>query len=259
MCAERVDDQVFHHEGILERILNQIDNSDLIVAEMTKPNPNVFYEVGYAHAKSKLCILLTKDANTIPFDLKSRRHIVYSSIQDLKTKLARDLEVIQGETELSFDPNSPGCVDEVPVYVHTHQIVGQSRATSIRVKVETNARIPPKNVTAFISKIEKGKVDGSWEEISISRDIQTTWTDTNNTITDLASSAPKYVNVLHIDHNENLLTIWQTSMPPSLVDFFKDTTTYRLTVSVVAQGVTRHTRIELDWKGKWDTIQVRSA
>ena len=133
--------QIFHQEGILKRIWSQIDRSDIVVAELTRLNPNVFYEVGYAHAKSKFCILLTTDASTIPFDLKNRRHIVYSSIQDLKNKLARDLAVIRGETELSFDPNSPGCVDEVPVYVHTHNIVGQSKAIAIRVKVETNTAI----------------------------------------------------------------------------------------------------------------------
>lgn len=57
MFAERVDEQVFHREGILERIYNQIDVADFIIADMTGRNPNVFYEVGYAHAKNKLCII----------------------------------------------------------------------------------------------------------------------------------------------------------------------------------------------------------
>lgn len=48
--AERVDEQMFV-EGILERIFNQISKADVIVADMTGRNPNVFYEVGYAHAR----------------------------------------------------------------------------------------------------------------------------------------------------------------------------------------------------------------
>ena len=98
MEAERVDEQIFHHEGILERVYNQINAADLIIADMTGRNPNVFYEVGYAHAKAKLCILLTKDANDIPFDLKHQRHIVYTSIQDLTIKLSNDLVVVKEES-----------------------------------------------------------------------------------------------------------------------------------------------------------------
>lgn len=47
--AERLDEQMFD-EGMLERIFNQINKADVIVADMTDRNANVFYEVGYAHA-----------------------------------------------------------------------------------------------------------------------------------------------------------------------------------------------------------------
>ncbi len=79
MIANRVDEQVFHREGILERIYKQIEAADFIIADMTGKNPNVFYEVGYCHAKNKLCILLTANADDIPFDLKHHRHIVYET------------------------------------------------------------------------------------------------------------------------------------------------------------------------------------
>lgn len=85
--AERVDEQQYA-EGILERILNQINKADVIVADMTARNPNVFYEVGYAHAINKLVVLLTQNADDIPFDLKHRPHIVYGGkISDLRKKL----------------------------------------------------------------------------------------------------------------------------------------------------------------------------
>lgn len=91
ILAERVDEQIFQ-EGILERIYRQIDMADLIIADMTGQNPNVFYEVGYAHARGKICILMTKDAGDIPFDLKHHRHIVYgNSINGLRESLAEEL------------------------------------------------------------------------------------------------------------------------------------------------------------------------
>ena len=89
--AERVDEQIFN-ETMLDRIYNQINAADIIIAEMTGKNPNVFYEVGYAHAKRKYTILLTSDAADIPFDLKQHRHIVYGgSISKLKSGLIKDL------------------------------------------------------------------------------------------------------------------------------------------------------------------------
>jgi nucleoside 2-deoxyribosyltransferase len=66
--AERVDEQIFQ-EGILDRIYRQIEAADIVIADMSNQNPNVFYEVGYAHAKEKLCLLLTKNSEDIPFDL----------------------------------------------------------------------------------------------------------------------------------------------------------------------------------------------
>lgn len=89
--AERVDEQ-FYQESILERIYLQIEAADIVIADMSGQNPNVFYEVGYAHAKEKLCILLTKQSSDIPFDLKHHRHIVYNgSISKLKKSLEEEL------------------------------------------------------------------------------------------------------------------------------------------------------------------------
>jgi nucleoside 2-deoxyribosyltransferase len=91
ILAERVDEQIFQ-EGILERIYRQIELADLVVADMTGQNPNVFYEVGYAHAKGKLCVLLTQSSEDIPFDLKHHRHIVYgSSIGLLRTLVTEEM------------------------------------------------------------------------------------------------------------------------------------------------------------------------
>lgn len=86
--AESVNEQNFK-ETILQRIYNQIANADVIIAEMTGRNPNVFYEAGYAHALGKNVILLTQKADDIPFDLKHFPHIVYSKINSLIPKLEK--------------------------------------------------------------------------------------------------------------------------------------------------------------------------
>lgn len=90
--CERVDEQ-YYEERILDRIYNQINKADVIVADLTGRNPNVFYETGYAHALDKRVILLTSNADDIPFDLKHHFHIVYNgSISTLKEQLSRRLK-----------------------------------------------------------------------------------------------------------------------------------------------------------------------
>lgn len=89
--AERVDEQIFL-EGILDRIFNQINKADIIVADMTGRNANVFYEVGYAHALGKIVLLLTQNVDDIPFDLKNKPHIVYAGkIETLKSELKKKI------------------------------------------------------------------------------------------------------------------------------------------------------------------------
>jgi hypothetical protein len=102
LYCERVDEQVFLG-SMLERIYSQISRSDMLIADMTGKNPNVFYEVGYAHALGKNVILLTSVAEDIPFDLKHFPHIVYGSeIKLLRTSLVRHLMHLT-----SLDPKAP--------------------------------------------------------------------------------------------------------------------------------------------------------
>lgn len=90
--CERVDEQIFT-ERILDRIYNQISKADILVADMSNRNPNVFYEVGYAHGIGKDVILLTQNSDDIPFDLKHFQHIVYNGkIHHLSEQLRKKIE-----------------------------------------------------------------------------------------------------------------------------------------------------------------------
>src|SRR5262249_15395664 len=59
--ADRVKDRSYFQEGMIERIWSQIENADFIIADLTVKNPNVYYEPGYALARGKLSILVTKN------------------------------------------------------------------------------------------------------------------------------------------------------------------------------------------------------
>jgi hypothetical protein len=161
--------------------------------------------------------------------------------------------------ELSFDP-ARGCVVVTPVLLGLADgNQRESEATSVRVLVQAATKVAPKNATAFLTKFEKQSVGGgAWEPRQHHELVQLTWTS-NTFETDLSDAFPKSVNVIHIGAHNNQITVWGAAMPLSLRDFFNTITTYRFTVSVIADGRTSTTRLEVDWRGQWDTIVVRPA
>ncbi len=92
-------DDLLHQQNILKDIVTSIYESDLIIADLTGLNANVFYELGLSHALKKNVLLLTQDISELPFDLRSYRVIEYSThfsqVVVLKEKLLKiisDLE-----------------------------------------------------------------------------------------------------------------------------------------------------------------------
>jgi len=89
--CERADEMEFTG-SIPAKIVSSIRIADVVVAELTAPNPNVYYEVGVADTLRKPVVRLTKNPDAIPFDLKHLNHIVYDSIRQLREKLRKRLE-----------------------------------------------------------------------------------------------------------------------------------------------------------------------
>lgn len=72
-------DDLFDQQNILRSIVGSIQQSHLVVADLTGLNPNVFYELGVAHALNRPVILLTQNIEELPFDLRSYRVIQYDT------------------------------------------------------------------------------------------------------------------------------------------------------------------------------------
>jgi len=168
MDGERVDKQSFYRQGITDKILQQIRDADVIIADMSTHNPNVFYEVGYAHAKGKLCILLTDNPRSIPFDLKDKLHVVFSNQKELSKKLLQALRALKVETDLTFDKKDPACVAKVPVSTIAQLITGQSEAISIRGRVTTGSEVHVKDVS--VKWLRLFEQDFRFDRWSICRD-----------------------------------------------------------------------------------------
>lgn len=74
--VERADD-VFRPATILQDIINGLLDSEVVIAEVSPANPNVFYELGYAHALDKPTVLLARRGEKLPFDISGYRVIFY--------------------------------------------------------------------------------------------------------------------------------------------------------------------------------------
>ncbi len=91
MIVERADN-IEHNQSIPELIKSKIAQCDIVIADTSLHNPNVFYEVGLAHGIQKETILICRQAETIPFDLGTINHIIYSNIVELREKLKSRLK-----------------------------------------------------------------------------------------------------------------------------------------------------------------------
>lgn len=77
---------------IIQDIVESIHQSSVIIANITPDNPNVFYEVGFAHAISKPTILLCdRKREKLPFDLSGFRTLFYDNTIAGKSNIEKDL------------------------------------------------------------------------------------------------------------------------------------------------------------------------
>lgn len=73
----RADNDIFGTGKIVDQIWSGITSAKVLVAELTGRNPNVYYELGLAHALKKPVVLICSNEQDVPFDLKHIRVIYY--------------------------------------------------------------------------------------------------------------------------------------------------------------------------------------
>lgn len=98
--CERGDD-VFGSNIIMDDILRSIHAADLVLADLTRRNANVFYEVGIAHAIGKPVLLIAQSIEDVPFDLRHRRVLLYDytprGCRKLENALPNNINAALGE------------------------------------------------------------------------------------------------------------------------------------------------------------------
>jgi hypothetical protein len=84
-------DQVKHAGKITDDLLEEIRSADFCIADVSDPNGNVMWEVGYAAALQKPTIAISYTAGGLPFDIKDVRIERYD-LSNLEVTLRPPLE-----------------------------------------------------------------------------------------------------------------------------------------------------------------------
>lgn len=100
----RADAEIFGTGKIMDQIWRGIRSAQVLVAELTSKNPNVFYELGLAHALEKPVVLVSSNQDDVPFDLRHIRVILYDQTDPfwggkLINKLADNLRAALADPE----------------------------------------------------------------------------------------------------------------------------------------------------------------
>jgi hypothetical protein len=71
-------DEIYSPEPFMTKVWQGICAAQLVLADCTEKNANVFYEIGIAHTVGKKVVLITRSDKDIPSDIKHFDYIPYS-------------------------------------------------------------------------------------------------------------------------------------------------------------------------------------
>lgn len=96
---------------ITNQVVDRLLDSDLVIADLTDRNPNVFYELGIRHATRKPVITIIEQGELIPFDVSQSRTIMFNyrdleSVDRCKSELRRQVQATEENPDDFFTPVS---------------------------------------------------------------------------------------------------------------------------------------------------------
>lgn len=96
--------------SITPEIINHLIDDDLVIADLTTHNPNVFYELGIRHAAHKPFIHMIMEEQPIPFDIADMRTIFITFDAEIikvrRRELKEQIEHLEENPEDFFTPIS---------------------------------------------------------------------------------------------------------------------------------------------------------
>jgi hypothetical protein len=140
--VKRADDDP--RPGLIDtHVIDDLLNADLVIADLSLLNPNVFYEIGIRHMAQKPIIHMQLAHENIPFDVSLYRAVKFSR------EKFRDLETAKSELEKAVQA----------VLTEGYQVENPVTRTRGRIKLEEHAtpdqRVILEELTALKSRVDQ--------------------------------------------------------------------------------------------------------
>ena len=88
--------------NIVKEIIEDLDRSYVVLADLTDRNPNVFYELGVRHSLGDRTVILAQRREDIPFDLQGYANHIYGwRTQEERALFSEKLQALLREIELN--------------------------------------------------------------------------------------------------------------------------------------------------------------
>lgn len=107
-------DKLNDANSITQTIIEHLEKSELVIADITELNPNVFYEMGYRARTQKPLIHLKRKGERLPFDVTTIRTLEYDltdldSVEEIKERLTQTIE------SFDYSDSSESVSEEPPI------------------------------------------------------------------------------------------------------------------------------------------------
>jgi hypothetical protein len=144
--------------SLIKSILKKIQDSFIVIADITDRNANVFYELGVRHSLSKRTIIVAQEAKHIPSDLNGYWTIIYNTTPSGVSKFKKDIKRIIKKIEKNpFESDNPvSDFIESEMYGLTNQSMKISHKKLIALRTELSANI---------NTLNECKTDKSYREL----------------------------------------------------------------------------------------------
>lgn len=120
-------DRILEPGNIPQQILQLIRDAFFIIAEVSEDNPNVFYELGYAHSSNKPIIAIANRKRKLPFDISGERTIFYNKKRrGWENQLRSELgDMIDHLFDVSNKLQVNELIQGAEISGHQHEITGR--------------------------------------------------------------------------------------------------------------------------------------
>lgn len=126
--------------NFVKGIIQDLHDSDLIIADLTGQKPNVYYELGIRHALRLGTILLTQDFGAVPSDLRSyycfeyvysnKAHTYNQEFEEFEKSLHKHIDFVLANSNASDNP-----VSDFLQLEHYYHIENLRREKAIIIKI----------------------------------------------------------------------------------------------------------------------------